>query len=264
METGTDKIQAGIYGSVGWLVFNNAEKHNALSLSMAEAARKVVEAYEADGAVRVIALRGNGGKAFVSGADISEFKDHRATAEASAEFERKSGAFFAAVRNASKPTVAMIEGYCMGGGVGLACACDLRIANQSAVFAIPAGRLGIGYRPTMTRWVVDAVGPANAKEILLTARRYNSEEALLMGLIHRRIDDKELPGFVDSYTAAIADNAPLSLRAAKFIINELSKGTGEADMVACEELVRSCTDSDDYTEGRTAFMEKRKPEFTGR
>ena len=264
METGTDKIQAGIYGSVGWLVFNSAEKHNALSLSMAEAARKVVEAYEADGTVRVIALRGNGGKAFVSGADISEFEERRANAEASAEFERKSGAFFAAVRNASKPTVAMIEGYCMGGGVGLACACDLRIANQSAVFAIPAGRLGIGYRPTMTRWVVDAVGPANAKEILLTARRYDSEEALSMGLIHRRIDDKELPGFVDSYTAAIADNAPLSLRAAKFIINELSKGTGEADIGACEELVRACTDSDDYTEGRTAFMEKRKPEFTGR
>lgn len=264
MDTGTDKIHAGVFGAVGWIVFNSPDKHNAISLSMSEGAYRALRAFEEDDAVRVIALRGNGGKAFVSGADISEFAEKRSNAEAAAEYEKASGNFFEGVRNCPKPTVAMIQGYCMGGGLGLACACDLRISDETSIFAIPAGRLGIGYRPNMTRWVSEAVGSANTKEILFTARRYNAEEALAMGLVNKVVPSDEIASYVEEYVNGIADNAPLSVRASKFIVNEVAKSPSDWDVDTAEEMVKACANSADYAEGRTAFMEKRRPEFKGK
>jgi enoyl-CoA hydratase len=163
-----------------------------------------------------------------------------------------------------KPTIAKIRGYCFGGGVALACACDLRVAADDALFAIPAARLGIGYRATFTRWVTDAVGPANAKEILLTAQRYDAAEALRIGLVHRVVPVAEFDDYMDGYAGRVAENAPLSLQATKVIVNQVANGLGSADLDQCARQVDQCADSEDFIEGRRAFMEKRKPEFHGR
>ncbi|MDA0239389.1 MAG: enoyl-CoA hydratase [Proteobacteria bacterium] len=260
----TDKIIAKKEGAIGWLLYNNPDRHNAISLDMAAAGTAVIKQYAEDDEVRVIALRGVGGKAFVSGADISEFEKRRANADLAKEYAAVSSGMFRGVRGVEKPTVAVIEGICMGGGLGLSCACDLRICTDDSVFAIPAGRLGIGYGQDMTQWVIDAVGPANAKEILLTARRYTPEEAYHMGLVHKVAPRDGFDDFAAEYLGRIADNAPLSLKAAKLTINDIANGLGDADNAALDALVAACANSDDYKEGRTAFMEKRRPAFKGK
>lgn len=260
----TDKIIAKKEGAIGWLLYNNPDRHNAISLDMAAAGTAVLQQYAEDDEVRVIALRGVGGKAFVSGADISEFEKRRANADMAKEYARVSSGMFNGVRNLEKPTVAVIEGICMGGGLGLSCACDLRICTDESVFAIPAGRLGIGYGQDMTQWVIDAVGPANAKEILLTARRYSAAKALQIGLVHRSIPKAEFDTFANDYLTKISENAPLSLKAAKLTINDIANGLGDANNTALDALVEACVNSDDYKEGRTAFMGKRRPAFKGK
>jgi enoyl-CoA hydratase/carnithine racemase len=259
-----DKIIARREGAIGWLIYNNPERRNAFSRDMAIRAAAVIDEFATDDGVVVIALTGTGGKSFVSGADISEFEKLRASQEQAAKYEAQTRAMFTKLRGVQKPTVAVIQGYCMGGGMGVACACDLRICTEDSIFGIPAARLGIGYRANATRWVVDAVGPANAKEILLTARRYDAAEALRIGLVHRVVPVAEFETFTAEYLAAIADNAPLSMRTAKVTVNEVSKGVGECDEALCNSLADACADSEDYREGRTAFMEKRRPVFAGR
>lgn len=258
-----DKIIAKRDGAIGWLIFNNPERRNAFSRDMAIRAAEVIDEFEADDSVVVVAVTGTGGKSFVSGADISEFEKYRKDQATAAKYEKQTRAMFTKLRDIQKPTVAVIQGYCFGGGMGVACACDLRICSDDSIFSIPAARLGIGYRANATRWVVDAVGPANAKEILLTARRYGAAEAFRIGLVNRVVPVAEFEAFTQEYLATIADNAPLSMLTSKVTVNEVSKGLGECNDALCDELANACADSADYREGRTAFMEKRRPVFTG-
>jgi len=264
MKSPTERIIAEIDGPIGWLVFNNPARRNAVSLDMWQAIPEILGAYESDPAVRVIVLRGAGDKAFVSGADISEFEQNRSSPEAIARYEEIGTKAQAAIEQARKPTIAMIHGFCMGGGVGVALACDLRIASESARFGIPAARLGISYRLHGILRLIELVGPSFAKEIFYTARRFTAAEAHGMGLVNRVLPDGGLEEFVRSYAAMIGENAPLSLAAAKGIIAEATKPSDAIDRARCEALVRGCFNSEDYVEGRRAFMEKRKPVFRGR
>ena len=261
----TDQLLVETDGAVGWITFNNPAKHNALSVAMWRALPEALDRLEADPAIRVIVLKGAGERAFISGADISEFATMRASEEAVAAYDELAEGATQRLRGADRPTIAMIRGYCMGGGLGLAIACDMRIASAGALFAIPAARLGVGYRIGSLKLLTDLVGPAFAKEILITARRFNASEAERIGLVNKVVPDDTLADEVDGYCSAIAANAPLSMRASKHLIAELARtGAEGVDAALCEELVSACFTSADYTEGRTAFMEKRPPKFTGR
>jgi enoyl-CoA hydratase/carnithine racemase len=264
MLSPTERMIAEIDGPIGWLVFNNPSRRNAVSLDMWQAIPEILAAYERDPAVRVIVLKGAGDKAFVSGADISQFEQNRSSPEAIARYEEIGNSAQRAIEHAKKPTIAMIHGFCLGGGVGVALCCDLRIASESAQFGIPAAKLGISYRLHGIMRLIELVGPSSAKEIFYTARRFTAAEAMGMGLVNRVIPDGELDAFVRSYCAMMAENAPLSLAAAKEIIAEVTKPDASLDRARCETVVRACFDSEDYVEGRRAFMEKRKPVFKGR
>jgi enoyl-CoA hydratase len=264
MLSPTERMIAELDGPIGWLVFNNPARRNAVSMDMWQAIPEILEAYERDPAVRVIVLKGAGDKAFVSGADISEFEQNRSSPEAVARYDEIGNRAQQRILNAAKPTIAMIHGFCMGGGVGVALSCDLRIAASGAQFGIPAAKLGIGYRLGGLQRLIDLVGPAYAKEIFYTARRFTAAEAHGMGLVNRVLPEAELEGFVRSYCAMIAENAPLSLAAVKGIAAELGKLPSEVDRARCDEMVKRCFESEDYIEGRRAFMEKRKPQFKGR
>ncbi len=259
----TDKILTRVENQIGWVIYNNAEKRNAVSRAMAEAAADAFAEMNADDSVRVIVVTGAGGKSFVSGQDISEFETLRSNPENIKRYEATTDRMYQGLKDCNKATIAMIPGFCMGGGVALACACDFRICSDDAVFAIPAARLGIAYRPNFSRWVTDVVGPSTAKEILLTGRRYQAQEALNLGLVNRIVAKSELEDYVTDYATTIAGNAPLSVTANKLIINEVSQNPGNWNEDYCIELMQSCSNSEDYKEGRRAFMEKRPPKFTG-
>jgi enoyl-CoA hydratase len=260
----TDRLIAERQGPVGWITFSNPERHNAMNMEMWQALPRALSAFEADDEVKVIVLRGAGDRAFISGADISEFEKHRSSAEAVAAYEDLATTTMRNLQIIPKPTIAMIRGYCIGGGLGLAVSCDLRIATEGSTFAIPAARLGVGYRFDGVKRLRDLVGPAFAKEIFFTARRFHGPEALRMGLINRMTAEADLEAVIGEICASIADNAPLTVRSAKLMIEELDKPSGEPDYERCEDLMKACFASEDYTEGRTAFMEKRKPVFRGR
>jgi enoyl-CoA hydratase/carnithine racemase len=260
----TDRLIAERQGPVGWITFSNPERHNAMNMEMWQALPQALSAFAADDEVKVIVLRGAGDRAFVSGADISEFETLRSSAEGVAAYEDLASSTMRSLQIIPKPTIAMIRGYCIGGGLAIAISCDLRIATEGSTFAIPAARLGVGYRFDGVKRLRDLVGPAYAKEIFFTARRLKGSEALRMGLINRMTADADLESTVDEICASIAENAPLTIRATKLMIEELDKPSGEPDYDHCEDLMRACFASEDYTEGRTAFMEKRKPVFRGR
>jgi len=261
---GTDKILAHSEGGIGWIVFNNPAKHNAMSLEMSEGAIRGLAAFAADDEVRVVVLTGAGGKAFVSGADISEFEKRRASAEQDKKYAARSGGLYVQVRELAKPTIAMIDGYCMGGGLALAAACDLRFCTEGSVFAIPAARLSIAYRLDFMRWILDLVGPSRTKDILFSARRLNAAEAFAMGLVNRVVPADQIDAAVRDYAKILVDNAPLSIRATKLIVDELVKDAPERDLGLCARLSAECFDSEDFKEGRRAFMEKRKPAWRGK
>jgi enoyl-CoA hydratase/carnithine racemase len=264
ITTGTDRIVARREGATGWLIFNNPERRNAVSLEMWRAAGEVIEIFDADPAVRVIVLTGAGDKAFVSGADISKFEDERADAEAQAQYSKVSSGMRRVLRGTGKPTIAMIRGYCIGGGLSLALSCDLRICSDDAQFGIPAARLGIGYGMEGLCRLVELTGPSVAKEFIFTARRYKAEAALRMGLVNEVVPAAELESTVRARADTMAENAPLSILTAKRVVDELMKDPAERDVALCERLVRDCGASEDFIEGRRAFMEKRKPVFKGR
>ena len=261
--TQTDKMLARKEGGVGILTFNNPERHNAVSLEMWEATKSILDGFAADDDIRVVVLTGAGGKAFVSGADISKFASERATLEASRAYNVKSDAAYSSVADFPKPTIAMIKGYCIGGGVGLAVCCDLRMCSDNSRFAVPAAKLGLGYGYSGLKRLVDIVGASFAKEIFYTARQFDAQEAQTMGLVNRVVPGGELEAYVKSITDMICANAPLTIKAVKFTVGEMLKDKSKRNLARSVELVEQCFASRDYTEGRTAFMEKRKPVFTG-
>lgn len=264
MKTSTEKMIAEKDGAIGWMIFNNPSRHNAVSMDMYLAVPEIIAAFEQDDEVRVIVLRGAGDKAFVSGADISQFEEVRASKEDTNKYDEITERASNSVYQTAKPSIAMINGYCMGGGVSFAMSCDLRIASDSARFGVPAAKLGVGYRAHGLRKLINAVGPSFAKEIFYTARQFSAEEALTMGWVNRVVPTEQLEGYVREYAGTIAANAPLTLRAVKATVNELLKDPQQRDLNRSEALVEACFTSEDYVEGRRAFMEKRKPEFHGR
>jgi len=223
-----------------------------------------VAGFDADPEIRTIVFRGAGERAFVSGADISQFDNAHAGPEAVARYDKATVDAFEAIANAEKPTIAMIQGFCIGGGLGLALACDLRIAGQGSQFGIPAAKLGLAYPVIVTRLLLDLVGPSRAKDILITARRIDEEEALSMGLINRVEHAESLQHITENFCAMIAENAPLTVSAEKKIVNEMMKAPLNFNAAYCEALIAACYASEDYAEGRKAFMEKRKALFKGR
>jgi enoyl-CoA hydratase len=261
--TRTDKMDSRKHGHVGHLIFNNPERRNAVSLEMWEAAADILDEFRHDAAIRVVVLSGAGGKAFVSGADISKFEDERAGQEAIARYNATVARANNTVYDFPKPTIAMIHGYCIGGGLGLAVCCDLRIAAEDSRFAIPAAKLGLGYGFPGIKRLADLVGPAFAKEIFFTARQFDTAEAVAMGLVNRVVPAGELESYVQHYADTIAANAPLTIEGVKFTVDQTVKDAGERDLDRCAAMVERCFASRDYVEGRRAFMDKRKPVFTG-
>jgi enoyl-CoA hydratase/carnithine racemase len=261
--TKTDKMLSRKEGSVGYLTFNNPERHNAVSLEMWEAASDYLADFAADPAIRVAVLTGAGGKAFVSGADISKFESERSSKEAIDRYNVAVDKANSAVYEFPKPTIAMIQGYCIGGGVGLALACDLRICSDNSRFGVPAAKLGLGYGFAGIKKLVDVVGPSFAKEIFFTARQFSAAEAAAMGLVNRVLPGDELEKYVKDYAETIGGNAPLTVDSVKYIVGQALTPESQRDLKKCADLVAQCFASSDYIEGRTAFMEKRKPRFKG-
>jgi len=259
----TDKMLSRKDGGVGIVTFNNPERLNAVSLDMWEATKRILDGFAADSDIRVVVLTGAGSKAFVSGADISKFESERANLEAARAYGAKSEAAFSSIAEFPKPTIAMIRGYCIGGGLGLATCCDLRICSDNSRFAVPAAKLGLGYGYAGLKRLVDIVGPAFAKEIFYTARQFDAQEALAIGLVNRVVPAAELEAYVKSVTDMICANAPLTIKAVKFTVGEILKDESRRNVAGTVELVEQCFSSRDYFEGRSAFMEKRKPVFTG-
>ena len=250
-------------GPSGVMTFDNSAKLNAVSLAMWEEGERILNGFIADPAVRVIVVTGAGGKAFVSGADISRFEDERASEEAVRRYNSAVERIYAAIYDLPKPTIAMIRGYCIGGGLGLAVACDIRICSDKSSFSLPAAKLGLGYGYGGLRRFIDVFGPAVTKEIFYTARRYEAAQALAMGMVGHVLPDEQVEPFVMDMAKAIAENAPLTVTAVKRIAQEAVKDPDERDIELCERLVLDCFASKDYVEGRRAFMEKRRPQFIG-
>ena len=258
------KMLAEVEAGVGLITFNQPEKRNAMSVDMWLGLGEILERFRDSNDIRVIVLTGAGHKAFVSGADISQFEKQQDDADAQHEYDRLTSAGRAKLAEFPKPVIARIRGFCLGGGLGIAMQADLRIAAQDSQFGIPAARLGIAYGFDMVRKLTSLVGPAHARTLLYTGTRIDSAEAGRIGLVNRVVPDEELSDLVLDLARTIADNAPLSVRAAKLAVNEAVKSESERDVDAVHAAVAQCFDSADYREGRTAFMEKRAPQFKGR
>jgi enoyl-CoA hydratase/carnithine racemase len=249
---------------VGLITFNQPEKRNAMSVEMWQGLGAILDEFAEDHAVRVVVLTGAGNKAFVSGADISQFEKQRSNADAQKEYERLTSAGRAKLGAFPKPTIARIRGFCLGGGLAIAMQADLRIAAVDSQFGIPAARLGIAYGLEGIQRLVSLVGPAHARMILYTGQRIDATEAERIGLINRAVPDEELSDAVLEIARTIADNAPLSLAASKHAIDQVLRDPDQRDSAGLAAHMKACFDSADYREGRTAFMEKRPPRFQGR
>lgn len=264
---GTDKLLARVDdGGVGWITFNQPERRNAVSLAMWQALGDAARALAADPAVRVVVMHGAGGQSFAAGADISEFEQQRANAQQKAQYAAVAEHGRSGLAQLGKPLVAMIQGYCIGGGLALALQADVRVATPGSRFAIPAARLGLGYDYAGVAALARLVGPSVAKDLLFSARQLGADEALRTGLVNTVVPDAELLAHVTAYAQRVAANAPLTVQAAKAAVALFERGV-PPDAAALADVaarVDRCFDSADYAEGRRAFLDKRTPHFTGR
>jgi enoyl-CoA hydratase/carnithine racemase len=251
-------------GPVTTLLISNPARMNAMSRDMWMQLAEGIRAADADPAVRVIVLRGEGEKSFVSGADISQFEKMRGSADAQAEYEKAVNDGYNAPVHCSKPVVAAIRGICIGGGLGLAAACDVRICSDDTIFRMPAGRMGLGYGPSGVRRFVAMIGAANTTDLFMSARKFGAAEAQRIGFVSQVHAPDRIDAAVAEYVQMVAENARLTLAAAKFAIREALKDPADRDTERAVNMVKACFDSQDYREGRTAFMEKRVPQFQGR
>ena len=256
------KLRVERDGPVGRLVLDNPERRNAIGAQMWLGIPRAIDEFNNDATVRVIVIRGEGTQAFAAGADISEFEKNRSSGDQVKAYEEATSAAHHAIESVPKPIIALIHGFCVGGGLAVALSCDLRYADASSRFAIPAARLGLGYGAHGTGRLVATVGHAHAREIMFSARRYDASEALAMGLVNRVLPDAELDAYVQKVVTELAANAPLTMAASKAVINALVEPKG--DFAEAEAAVARCMKSEDYIEGRRAFMEKRAPAFRGK
>jgi len=259
----TERMQAHIEQGVGWMTFNHPARHNALSLEMWQGIGDILEYYAHSEDVRVVVMRGAGGKAFVSGADISEFDQKRANAEQRVEYGKIAGRATRWLNSIDKPLIALIEGYCIGGGLATALSADIRFATPDSTFGIPAAKLGLGYEYDGLAKLARIVGPSRARDIMFTARFMPAEEAKEMGLINFIESTERIEAACLEYAQRIASNAPLTVKAAKAAVNAWERGSLESEVHHVGELVDQCFNSEDYKEGRAAFASKRTPEFRG-
>ena len=258
------KILKSIIEGVGVVTFNNPEKRNAMSLDMWEGLGSALIELRDDPDVRVVIMVGAGDKAFVSGADISQFEETRHNAEASEEYSKRSAAQRALLADYPKPTIACIRGFCLGGGMQVAMLADIRIAAENSQFGIPAAKLGIAYGYDGLRHLVSLVGPSWARLLMYTGMRIDSAEAGRIGLVDRVVPEAELWSATTDIARTISGNAPLAIQAAKITIAQVLKDPDKRNMAAIKAIGTACMDSEDFREGRQAFMEKRKPQFKGR
>jgi len=263
-STAPGRIEARRDGRVGWIIIDNVARRNAVSLEMWQAMAEAIDAFADDPEVRLLVVRGAGDAAFVSGADISRFGEERATADAARIYGETSERLYRSLADCPKPTIAAIRGWCIGGGAALAIACDLRVAAADATFGIPAARLGLGYSRAILERMVQLMGPARTKDLCFTARRLDAAEALRIGLVDRVVPVDGLDGAIAELAATIADNAPLTMGQIKLTVEDIVKPAPQQDAARTAALIAGCFASADYTEGRTAFMEKRRPVFRGR
>ena len=264
LATGTGRILARVQDGIGWITFNQPERRNAMSLDMWTGLGVAAQAFQQDAEVRVVVLRGAGGKSFVSGADISEFDAHRADAAQKKSYDEIAARGHAGLSGLRKPLIALIEGFCVGGGLAIALAADVRFATPASRFAIPAARLGLGYDYRGLAALARLVGPSVAKDILFSARFIEADEALRLGLVNFVADGAQIEERVRAYAAGVAANAPLTVQAAKAAVRVFERYADAVETDELSALVAGCFDSEDYREGRQAFLEKRTPQFKGR
>lgn len=258
------ELKTSIQGGVATVLFSNLPKMNAMSYDMWQAVPKVFAELDANPAVRLIVCAGDGDKAFISGADISQFEKLRGTVEAQMVYNKAVEDAYQAPMNCTKPVVARIRGICIGGGLGFAAACDMRICSEDSIFRMPAARLGLGYSPAGVRRFMNVLGAANTTDIFMSARKFDAQEALRMGFVSKVVPAAELEKAVADYCRMVAENAPLTVAAAKYAVQQWLKDEKDRDLAKAMKMVEACFASEDHKEGRKAFMEKRTPEFKGK
>ncbi|MED6341372.1 MAG: enoyl-CoA hydratase [Pseudomonadota bacterium] len=262
LQLATERMLAHVDDQgIGWMTFNNPARHNALSLEMWQGMGDALEYFQHNDAVRVVVMRGAGGKAFVSGADISEFGEKRANAEQRRSYGEVAGRATRWLDTLDKPLIALIEGYCIGGGLATALSADIRFASPDSSFGIPAAKLGLGYEYEGLAKLSRLVGPSRAKDIMFSARFMPADEALQMGLINFVAERDVIEAQCIEYAQRIAGNAPMTVRAAKSPLATWERGSRPDEVQQVRDLVDACFDSDDYKEGRRAFAAKEKPQF---
>jgi enoyl-CoA hydratase len=265
MDTGTERMIAYVEDGVGWIVYNNPDKHNAMSIDMLQAVPRICDAFASDPEVRVVVLRGQGERAFISGADIAQL-DSGELSRPSVPSERDmaDNAGTTGLAALEKPIIAMIHGWCLGGGVMVALTADIRICADDAQFGIPAAKLGVGYPYEATNELVALVGPGQASEIMFAGRRIDAVEAERIGLVNRQVPKHELEATVRALAADIAANAPLSHVAHKRSIQSAARGGPLSEREPIHHAIAAAWASDDAVEGRRAFLERRPSQFTGK